>query len=196
MYRSSTSVFGDRGGDVEPAGNGSACVSLGDAPPRASSAGLLAAVTAYAYLWPCRRVGARARTLGRPLLRNAAAIEIGADALIDSRAGRVELTCRGRGRLVVGHGVRIGPSTRITASYLVEIGDGTRIGAGCVVSDEGDPGDIDEIWIGDGVTLGDGVRVMPGTVIGAGAVVSAGSVVSGRIPAGTLVSPLRAAPAE
>jgi acetyltransferase-like isoleucine patch superfamily enzyme len=144
-------------------------------------------------------VGARARTLGRPLVRNASAIEIGDDALIDSRGGQVELACRGRGRLVVGHGVYIGPSARITATHLVEIGDRTRIGAGCLVSDAGgEPADGAgmEIWIGDGVTLGDGVQVLPGTVIGAGAVVAAGSVVSGRVPAGALVPPLRAGPAE
>lgn len=187
------------GGSVESAGDGTACISAGGPSPHAQgdAAGFLAALTAYAYLWPCRRVGARARTLGRPLVSNAAAIEIGDDALIDSRAGRVELACRGRGRLVVGHGVRIGPSTRITATHLVEIGDRTRIGAGCVIADAGGgAGDGAEIWIGDAVTLGDGVRVLPGTVIGAGAVVAAGSVVSGRVPAGALVAPLRAAPAE
>jgi acetyltransferase-like isoleucine patch superfamily enzyme len=141
-------------------------------------------------------VGARARTLGRPLVSNAARIEIGDDVVIDSRAGRVQLACRGRGRLVVGDGVRIGPGTRIAAAHQVEIGDGTRIGAGCVIVDEGDPGDASEIWIGDGVTLGEGVRVLPGTVIGAGAIVAAGSVVAGRVPAGARVSADRAAPGE
>jgi serine acetyltransferase len=172
---------------VEPGGDGAACISARDPSARAQGgggAGFLAAIAAYAYLWPCRRVGARARTLGRPLLVNAACIEIGDDALIDSRDGRVELGCHGRGRLVLGHGVRVGPSTRITATHLVEIGDLTRIGAGCVIADsDGSSGEGAEIWIGDGVTLGDGVRVLPGTTIGAGAVVPAGSVVSGRVPA-------------
>ncbi len=151
--------------------------------------GVVAALTAYAYLWRCRRVGARARTLGRPLLRNPGNLELGADVLLDSRAGQVELVCRGRGRIVVGDGARIGPSARIEAARYVEIGDRARIGAGCVVSDAagdaGEPGA--EIWIGDDVTLGDRVRVLPGTVIGAGATVAAGSVVRCRIPPGATV---------
>lgn len=186
---------------MDPAGDGAACVSTGKPSPRTQDdeAGLLAALAAYAWLWPCRRVGARARTLGRPLLGNAAGIEIGDDALIDSRGGRVELACRGRGRLVIGHDAYIGPSTRITATHLVEIGDRTRIGPGCLISDAGGAsadGAVAEIWIGDGVTLGEGVQVLPGTVIGAGAVVAAGCVVSGRVPPGALVPPLRAVPGE
>ncbi len=165
------------------------------APPRASRAGdgttgVVAALTAYAYLWRCRRVGARARTLGRPLVTNPGNVELGADVLIDSRAGQVVLACRGRGRLVIGDGARVGPSTRIEAVRYVEIGDRTRIGAGCTISDAGravDEPDA-EIWIGDDVTVGDGVRVLPGTVIGAGAVVAAGSVVRGRIPPGATVA--------
>lgn len=155
-----------------------------------TAAGLVAAVTASLCLWRCRRVGLRARALGRPLVDNAANVEIGDDVLIDSRAGHVRLASVGRGRLVVGDSVRIGPSTRIVASRYVEIGDRTRIGAGCVISDAEDVPDSrdPEIWIGDGVTLGDGVRVLPGTVIGAGVVVAAGTVVSGRIPPGALVT--------
>jgi acetyltransferase-like isoleucine patch superfamily enzyme len=172
-------------------------MSAGQPSARAQDGGggLLAALAAYAYLWRCHRVGARARTLGRPLLVNAGCIEIGDDAFIDSRAGKVELACHGRGRIVLGHGVHVGPATRITATHLVEIGDLTRIGAGCVISDsDGSSGDGAEVWIGDGVTLGDGVRVLPGTTIGAGAVVPAGGVVSGRVP--SAAPALRAVPRE
>ncbi len=161
-------------------------------PAEDDGAGVVAALTAYAWLWRCRRVGARARTLGRPRIANAANVELGADVLIDSRDGQVALLCRGRGRLVVGDGARIGPSTRIEASRYVEIGDRTRIGAGCVVADRDE--DEREIWIGDDVTIGDGARVEPGTVIGAGAVVAAGSVVRGRIAAGAFVAGDAAAP--
>lgn len=152
---------------------------------------LLALAAAYRHLWACRRVGPRARTLGRPLVRHPASIEIGDDALIDSRAGRVELASEPGARLVIGNAVRIGPGSRLAATRYVEIGDRARIGARCVVSDAGGPdGDALEgpaIWIGDDVTLGDGVQVLPGTVIGAGARVLAGAVVSGRIPAGAIV---------
>lgn len=154
-------------------------------------AALLAFVTAYAYLWACRRVGPRARTLGRPRLRHAANIEIGRDAVIDSRAARVELASEPGGRLVIGDGVRIGAGTRLAAARYVEIGDGARIGARCVVSDAdaGDtaPTEAAAIWVGDEVTLGDGVVVRPGTVIGAGAVILAGAIVSGEVPPGAVV---------
>ncbi len=148
-------------------------------------AALVGAATAYAYLWPCRRVGARARMLGRPLLRNAANVEIGDDVLIVSRPARVELAVHRKGRLIIGHRVQIGAGSRLTAVRCVEIGDGVHIGRGCLVSDEqqGTDGEASAgIWIGDDVTLGDGVIVGPGTVIGAGAVIAAGTVVSGRIP--------------
>ena len=149
----------------------------------ARASGVVAVLSAYAYLWRCRRVGARARTLGRPLLVNPGNVELGADVVIDSRAGQVVLLCHARGRLVVGDGARIGPSTRVEAARYVEIGDRTRIGAGCVVADDDGAGGA-EVWIGDDVVLGDGVRVLPGTVIGAGAVVAAGTVVRGRIAPG------------
>lgn len=149
---------------------------------RGSDAGLVAALTACFSLWRCRRVGARARAVGRPFVPNPANVEIGDDVLIDSHGARAQLVAIGRGRIVVGNAVRIGPGTRIAASRYVEIGDGTRIGAGCVVSDaDGAPGAEAEIWIGDGVTLGEGVRVLPGAVIGAGAVVPDGAVVEGRV---------------
>jgi maltose O-acetyltransferase len=106
---------------------------------------------------------------------------------VDSRAGQVELACSGRGRIVLGDGVRVGPSTRVRAARYVEVGDRTVIGAGCTVSDAEGEREA-PIWIGDDVTLGDGVRVLPGTVIGAGAVVEAGSVVRGRIPPGAVVA--------
>ncbi len=152
-----------------------------------AAAGVVAALIAYAYLWRCRRVGARARTLGRPLLGCPGNVELGADVLIDSRAAQVELVCHGRGRLVLGHGVRVGPGTRLHAARYVEIGDRTRVGAGCTVSDADGAAEA-AIWIGDDVTLGDGARVLPGTVIGAGAVVEPGSVVRGRIPPGAVVA--------
>ncbi len=150
-------------------------------------AGVVAALTAYAYLWRCRRVGARARTLGRPLLVNAGNLELGADVLIDSRAGAVALVCHPRGRLVVGDGARIGPSARIEAAHLVEVGDRARIGARSVIADADGEGEAAEIWIGDDVVLGEDVRVLPGTVIGAGAVIAPGTVVRGRIPPGAAV---------
>lgn len=151
---------------------------------------LVAAIAAFAYLWTCRRVGARARALGRPLLRNAGRIEIGADVLLDSRAARVELAALGRGRLIVGHGVSIGPGSRVNAACYVEIGDRVHVGARCLVSDETARPAWEEaaIWIGDAVVLGDGVTVAPGTVIGAGAVIAAGCAVSGVIPPFALVS--------
>lgn len=152
-----------------------------------AAAGVVAALTAYAYLWRCRRVGARARTLGRPLVANAGNVELGADVLIDSRAAQVALVCRGRGRLVVGDGARIGPGSRIEASRYVEIGDRARLGAGCVVSDSDGAAEA-EIWIGDDVEIGDGVRILPGAVIGAGAIVAPRSVVRGRIPPGATVA--------
>jgi acetyltransferase-like isoleucine patch superfamily enzyme len=145
---------------------------------------LLAGAAARAWLSACRRVGARPRALGRPLVRNGANVEIGDDVSIDSRGAPVELVAVGAGRLVLGNGVALGPGCRLTATRYVELGDDVSIGAGCLVSDDA-PGSTAEdaaIWIGDGVTLGEGVRVAPGTVIGVGAVVEDGAVVAGIIP--------------
>lgn len=155
---------------------------------------VVAALFAFAYLWSCRRVGARARALGRPLLRNGGGIEIGEDVLLESHPEPVELATVGTGRLIVGHGVRIGPGSRLSAARYVEIGDRVRVGAGCVVSDETPRSTPDErasIWIGDSVVLGDGVTVGPGTVIGAGAVIAAGCTVSGVVPPFAFVDGVR-----
>jgi acetyltransferase-like isoleucine patch superfamily enzyme len=174
---------------VRPAGD------AGERGREGAAAGVVAALTAYAYLWRCRRVGARARTLGKPLLGCPGNVELGADVVIDSRGGQVELVCRGRGRLVVGDGAHLGPRARIHAARYVELGDRVRVGAGCVVSDA-EGADEGEVWIGDDVTLGDGARVLPGTVIGAGAVVAPGAVVRGRIAAGARVAAAAAPAAE
>jgi acetyltransferase-like isoleucine patch superfamily enzyme len=151
---------------------------------------LLAGARARACLSACRRVGARPRTLGRPLVRNGANVELGDDVTIDSRGAPVELAAVGGGRLVLGHGVSLGPGCRIVATRYVELGDDVSVGAGCLVSDDAAAGgapDDAAIWIGDGVTLGEGVRVAPGTMIGAGAVIAPGVVVSGIVPAAARV---------
>lgn len=176
---------------MQPAGS---AVSFMPAPSRGDAvrrvlagrvSSLLAGAAARAWLSACRRLGARPRALGRPLVRNGANVEIGDDVSIDSRGRPVELATVGAGRLVLGNGVALGPGCRLTATRYVELGDDVSVGAGCLVSDDA-PGDATAedagIWIGDGVTLGEGVRVAAGTVIGVGAVVEAGAVVAGIIP--------------
>jgi FkbH-like protein len=142
----------------------------------------------------CTRVGARARTIGRPRIENAGAIEIGDELLIYSTFSPVELVTQPGARLEIGSNVAINYGTSIVAHRSVRIGDGVSIGPYCIISDAELPGAVNsaqsvaprEVEIGDGAWLAGRVTVLPGARIGSGSAIAAGSIVSGDIPPGVL----------
>lgn len=122
-------------------------------------------------------------------------LRIGSHSLIDrgvvirTYGGRVEIgslttigpySCiYGGGDLIIGNGVRMGPSSSIIAGNHVFSDLDTPIylqGVNCQGIEISD-----NVWIGAGVTILDGVK------IGEGAIIAAGAVVSKSIPAMTVV---------
>ena len=149
---------------------------------------LLAAALGRRRLRGCSHVGARARVMGTPIVRNAGVVEIGDDLVLNARHAPCELAAGPGGRLRVGRGAIVNFGTLLHASLAVTIGDDVTIGPYSIVADTDLPGGADArpITIGDGAWLAGRVTVRPGARIGAGTVVAAGSVVEGELPAGVL----------
>lgn len=84
-------------------------------------------------------------------------------------------------------------SSQIVANIGIEVGEGSMIGAGCLLCDSdmhevplgsGKPTTMAPIRIGKGVFIGARSIILKGVTIGDGAVIGAGSVVTRDIPAG------------
>jgi maltose O-acetyltransferase len=149
---------------------------------------LAASALARWRLRACDRVGARARVMGRPVVRNAGAITVGDDLILNARHAPCELAAAPDARLAIGSHAVINFGTLLHAARAVTIGDRVTIGPYSIVSDADlpDGSDARPVEIGDGVWLAGRVTVRPGARIGAGTVVAAGSVVVGELPAGVL----------
>jgi tetrahydrodipicolinate N-succinyltransferase len=88
-------------------------------------------------------------------------------------------------------------SSQIIANIGIEIGEGSMIGAGCLICDSdmhevplgsGKPTSVAPIRIGKGVFVGARCIILKGVNIGDGAVIGAGSVVTGNVPDKALVA--------
>ena len=146
---------------------------------------LLGTALAPRYLADVTRLGARARTVGRPRVVNAGEIVIGSDLALTSTFSPVELVAQERGRLTLGDGVHVNYGTSIRAAKSIAIGDRVSIGPYCIIDDTDlldDATLATPIHIGSGTWLAGRVTVLPGTTIGSNAVITAGSIVSGTIP--------------
>ncbi len=154
-----------------------------------------AAVLGPVRLRACDSVGARARVMGRPLVRNEGFVAIGDDLVLNARQAACELAAHHGAELRVGNGVAINFGVLISAARSVTIGDRVSIGPYAVIADAERPDAADAlaIVIEDGVWLAGRVTVRPGARIGAGSVITAGSVVEGEIPPGVVAggSPAR-----
>ena len=132
------------------------------------------------------KVGAHARTLGRPRIDNHGRIEMGRNVLVRSVNVPVELATGPDGIMVIGDGVRLNYGVSISAEKAVVIGHRTRIGPYAMIVDS-DFHDVynralrpqpqsvvigDDVWIGAKASVLRGVRIGRGAVIGTGAVVT------------------------
>lgn len=132
------------------------------------------------------RVGAHARTLGRPRIDNQGRMELGSHVLLRSVNVPVELATGPDGILHIGDGVRLNYGVSIAAEKAVVIGSRTRVGPYVMIVDtdfhdvynrgvrpEPAPVVIEEdVWVGAKASILRGVRVGRGAVIGTGAVVT------------------------
>ncbi|MET0387985.1 MAG: HAD-IIIC family phosphatase [Polyangiales bacterium] len=156
------------------------------------------AASARVALQACDRVGAWARTAGKPFIENRGYIAIGSHVLLSSDFCPVQLRAEEAARIEIGDGSIINFGCVVAAQERVTIGRNVSLGPYCIVSDshiehptfdrpeQGAGRDSAAIELGDSVWLAARVTVMPGVRIGAGSVVTAGSIVTHDLPAGVL----------
>ena len=110
--------------------------------------------------------------------------------------GSMMLSVENGARLELKRGCGVS-SCQLIANLGIEIGEGSMIGAGCLICDSdmhevplgsGKPPSAAPIRIGRGVFVGARSIILKGVTIGDGAVIGAGSVVIKSIPAGTLAA--------
>ena len=101
-----------------------------------------AATAAPLYLKSCNRVGASARSLGRPVIENQGRIEIGNDFNLNSFYAISQLGTGPKGVMKIGDGVYVNYGVSITAQRHVKIGNRVKVGPSCVIADVRDGGII------------------------------------------------------
>lgn len=88
-------------------------------------------------------------------------------------------------------------SSRIVAFNEITVGEGSLVGAGCLICDSdmhevplgsGKPVRSAPIHIGDHVFIGANCTILKGVTIGDGVVIGANSVVTGDLPAGSIAA--------
>ena len=138
----------------------------------------------------CDSMGHLARIAeGNVIVDNPGRMTVGAHTRFFGRFAPVEFRTSPTGSIEIGERSSLRWGASVYAADSVRIGDGTRIGAYCIISDT-EVGGLDSpdtapprsVEIGDGVWIATRVIVRPGSTIGDGAVVGAGSVVDGDIP--------------
>jgi len=148
-----------------------------------------AAVTlAPAYLRHCDMLGARSRTVKRPIVQNLGRIEIGSDAIINSHPVPARLSTTARGTIRVGSHFIFNYGASLASDASVTLGDRVTLGPYARACDfEGEPsGDPARIVLEEDVWLTIRVHVQKGVHIGAGTIVTAGSVVTTDLPGGVI----------
>lgn len=165
---------------------------------------LIARVRAAADERPLRRLAeleGAVVALGAPHVENRGRLVIGSGCQIGSRPVQTHLVVHRGATLRIGRDVQLAHGCGIACHSVIQIGDGSSLGAFTMVldSDYHVPGDPLAravplaIEIGRNVRIGSHVTVLRGSHIGDGAIVEPGTVVSGEIPAGARV---RGVPAQ
>ena len=143
-------------------------------------------------------VGARARTVGKPLIDNRGTITAGDDLTVNCTVAPVQLVTEPGATLTIGHTVSLGFGVMIGVRESVTLGDRVRVGPYSVIIDTDIPLPgldaarvaslvrVAPVHIGADVWLGGRVTVLAGSRIGNRSIIAAGSIVSGDIPAGVI----------
>jgi acyl carrier protein len=122
------------------------------------------------------RVGPKVRVFGWPRVACEGELVIGQGAVFVSTPASITLIVTRGASLVIGDGVLVESGATLRAHGRILVDNCARIGAGCVVDDDGpQPGKITilrEAWIEDGAVL------LAGTLVPAGARVSCRSPVT------------------
>jgi acetyltransferase-like isoleucine patch superfamily enzyme len=166
--------------------------------------GWRALVASPIMLSMCERHGDRISVDRIPYVSGRCRIEIGSNVRI---SGQIIIHASSRGPvpvLRIGDGVFIGNKTCFTVASRIEIGNYSGIGSGSFISDTeaharygserkpawetpAEPGDIDPVFIEDGVWIGRNVAILKGVRVGEGSVIGYGSVVRSSVAPRSMV---------
>jgi acetyltransferase-like isoleucine patch superfamily enzyme len=158
-------------------------------------------LAALAFAHSVTRLGPGGAIRGRPRVRNAGAIEIGARLRLDSEPPTHLVSAPGA-TLRIGNDVRVAAGSGISAHLRVEVGDDVWLGPGTLVldfdfhglEDRDAPEGPAPVRIGDGVRAGARVLILRGVSIGPGARICDDAVVTRDVPAGATVAGAPARP--
>jgi hypothetical protein len=107
------------------------------------------------------RVGGGVRVFGRPRVANEGELVVGERVVLVSAPSPVDLLVAPGARLVIGDRALIESGASIRARGRVHIGRGVRIGAGCILDDDGAQS--------SGISVGDGALKEGGALLRSGA---------------------------
>jgi acyl carrier protein len=139
-----------------------------------SLSGALDNVKARAALRGATRVGSGVRVFGWPRVACDGHLSIGSSTVLISTPAPVQLLVAAGASLTIGAGVVIESGATLRVHGRVQIGDGVRIGVGCIVDDDG--AEPREIVVLDGAWIEDGGVLLGGTTVAAWSVVRQGEV--------------------
>jgi acyl carrier protein/acetyltransferase-like isoleucine patch superfamily enzyme len=120
-------------------------------------------------------VGFNVRIFGWPRVACEGILEIGNGVVLVSSPSPIQLISGEGATLVVGDEAVLESGATIRARGRVTIGTRVRLGAGCIVDDEGS---TEGITIGSGAYVEDGAVLLGGTTVAAGATVLKGAVMA------------------
>jgi acetyltransferase-like isoleucine patch superfamily enzyme/acyl carrier protein len=126
------------------------------------------------------RLGRHIRLFGWPRVANEGELVIGSGVSLVSTPSPVNLVVAPGGSLVIGDRALIESGAAIRARGRVTIGSSARVGAGCIVDDDG--AEASEISIGDGAWVEEGAVLLAGTRVAPGSVFRRGPADAGRAP--------------
>jgi acetyltransferase-like isoleucine patch superfamily enzyme/acyl carrier protein len=132
--------------------------------------GLVDRLRSRAALRAATRIGEGVRLFGWPRIVNEGELTIGSYVSLLSTPSPVEFVVAPGATMVVAERALIESGASLRARGTLRIGRGARIGAGCIVGDDGK--DDGETTIGDGAWIEDGVVVPGGTNVPAGTVLA------------------------
>jgi acyl carrier protein len=116
------------------------------------------------------RVGDGVRVFGWPRVANEGELVIGRGATFVAKPAPVDILVAPGGRLVIGNGALIESGAAIRVKGRVSIGDGARVGVGCIIDDDGPS--AGEIVIGDGAWVEDHAVLLQSARLSAGSFVA------------------------
>jgi acyl carrier protein len=126
------------------------------------------------------RVEAGVRVLGWPSVVSEGELIVERDVVLVARPSPVEILLARGARVVVGAGSVLESGASLRARRRIVIGRNVRVGAGCIIDDDGPKDDGIEIgedaWLEDGAIVVGGARVAARARVGARAAASATSL--------------------